>query len=248
MHADCILTDWGGELSPLTIVGTNAATVRNTTFRNMKLQVEIADVSFGGSVRFEGVSLKGHTGPAVVGTTSKLAPYDDDDCYLYYDAYVEDWVDDQEGDRPCRRSLYDVLCESVEDPCPDGQHHTFAADDCSIRNETMSDCLFLQDRLSLPLPGCPAESVPARNATRLRESGRSALEIKREESLNCTKVVPTPPPTGSEAWIAAVREVRRAASVPGCWCRGHTLNRADAACISRGLLATVFAPIVAFVP
>ena len=145
--ADCIFSDWSGFHSPLTIKYQSVANVRNTVFRNMALAVEIADVSYEGMVRFANVSFANVTlaHGAVVSTT--LNDYQEAiGFYLTY--YAEDDV------------AYDVPLE----PVPAGEGGVFGAE-FRIKEETLSDCIYLLASAGTVLPGCPTVTLAARNRT-----------------------------------------------------------------------------------
>ena len=147
--ADCIFSNWSGFHSPLTINYQSVANVRNTVFRNMALAVEIADVSYEGMVRFANVSFANVTlelaHGAVVSTT--LNDYQEAiGFYLTY--YAED------------DAAYDVVLETV----PAGEGGVFGAE-FRIEEQTLSDCIYLLARAGTVLPGCPCETLAARNRT-----------------------------------------------------------------------------------
>eukprot|EP00892_Ulva_mutabilis_P004162 jgi/Ulvmu1/2117/UM127_0002.1 len=144
---DCIFTDWAGFTSPITLKFQSICNVRNTVFRNMHLAVEIADVSFGGTVRFENVLLANVTlaRGAVVSTT--LNDYQQAvGFYLTY--YAEDDED------------FDVEIQ----PVPPSERGVFG-EEFVIVEQTMSDCLYVSAAVGTVLPACPQSSLKARNDT-----------------------------------------------------------------------------------
>ena len=147
MHADCIFTDWAGFNSPLTIKFQSVVSVRNTTFRNMNLHVEIADVSFEGIVHFVDVRFANVTlqHGAVVSTTLN-------DYHQAIGFYVTYYADDDAD--------YDVLVSKV----PAGDRGVFQ-EDFVVANDTMSDCLYLLAEGATILPGCGVNTLTARNRT-----------------------------------------------------------------------------------
>lgn len=147
MCADCIFSDWSGFHSPVTIKYQSVVNIRNTVFRNMALEVEVSDVSYEGMVHFENVSFANVTlaHGAVVSTT--LNDYQQAiGFYLTY--YAEDDV------------AYDVPLE----PVPAGEGGVFGAE-FRIKEETLSDCIYLLASAGTVLPGCPTETLAARNRT-----------------------------------------------------------------------------------
>ena len=147
MLADCIFTGWGGVHSPLTFKFQSLGNIRNTVFHNSDLQVEIADVSFEGIVRFENVSFANVTleHDAVVSTTLN----DYQQAIGFYLTYYAD--DDEE---------FDVTIE----PVPPAERGVFG-EEFRIVGQTMSDCIYLLAIPGTVLPGCPASSLHARNRT-----------------------------------------------------------------------------------
>ena len=143
-YADCIFTDWFGDSSPLGVFGWSIANVVGTVFRNMWLQREIADVSWGGVVHFESVKLANvtiSTAHVVSTSASDYLPI------LGYDAYYNP-EDDAE---------FDVELESV----PVADRGMFG-EEFRIGDQFMSDCLALADPNDTILPGCPPLSVQRR--------------------------------------------------------------------------------------
>lgn len=148
MHADSVFTDWGGFQAPLSIGFRGLANIQNSVFRNMHLFCEIVDVSFGGGVRFENVSLAN-----VVLEHSAIVSTSGNDYHttwrytLSYDAY------DDLG--------YDVQVAVV----PEGRRGEFG-EEYRIVEDVMSDCLFLRAPAGVILPGCPDASAQKREKMR----------------------------------------------------------------------------------
>ena len=137
MRADSVFTDWGGSHAPLSIGYAGLANIQNSVFRNMHLFSEIVDVSFGGAVRFENVSLANVTleHNAVVSTSGNDYNTNPPSRFVY-DAY------DDFG--------YDVQVVAV----PEGRRGEFG-EEYRIVEDVMSDCLYLLAPQGLLLPGCP---------------------------------------------------------------------------------------------
>eukprot|EP00892_Ulva_mutabilis_P004140 jgi/Ulvmu1/2098/UM125_0001.1 len=151
---DCIFTDWAGSTSIITLKFQSICNVRNTVFRNMHLQVEIADVSFAGIVRFENVSLANVTlehGAVVSTTLNDYGPAVGS--YLTY--YAEDDED------------FDVEIQ----PVPPSERGVFG-EEFVIVEQTMSDCVYLLAAAGTVFPGCPQSSLMARNDMISRSSVR----------------------------------------------------------------------------
>lgn len=126
----------------------SVALTTNSVFADMSLGVEIADVSFGSSIRLKNVSLANveleHG--AVVGTTSNDYVHSLE-CSLHYEPQ-----DDEQ---------YDVEVE----PFPP-QNRSMLGEDFLIRDRTMSDCLYLPVSDTVVLPGCPTQSAGRRRRMR----------------------------------------------------------------------------------
>ena len=148
MRADSVFTDWGGFQAPLSIGYAGLANIQNSVFRNMHLCSEIVDVSFGGAVRFENVSLANVTleHNAIVSTSGNDYNINPPSS-LVYDAY------DDFG--------YDVQVGAV----PEGRRGDFG-EEYRIVEDVMSDCLYLLAPQGLLLPGCPDASVLKRERMR----------------------------------------------------------------------------------
>eukprot|EP00892_Ulva_mutabilis_P004147 jgi/Ulvmu1/2103/UM125_0007.1 len=160
--ADSVFSDWEGSLSPLRANGGSVINTVHTTFRNMHLAVEIADVSRQGSVRFEDVRLANVTlqRGAVVSTSENDYEQPASHYYLWY--YAED---DEE---------YDVKVEAL----PPGQGGEFGADRI-IRQDVMGDCVFVHTVPEFAVqPGCPNASVQQRERVKARSRGSLPTEEK----------------------------------------------------------------------
>lgn len=174
MHADCIVTDWAGDVAPLLITSLGVGVVRNTTFRNMQLSVEIADVSQAGAVHFEGVGLANVTlaKGAIVGTTSSDYDISFLDNQITY--YAEDDAD------------FDVTPQ----PVPPASRGVFA-EDFVLVNETMSDCinlLYFGD-ITEAFPGCG-------NVSAVQEARDRVLQRGSAGGYAASYSGAPPPPTG----------------------------------------------------
>ena len=143
MHADSIVTDWSGAQSPLRLAD-GIANVVDTVFRNMRLYVEIADVSFTGVVRFQNAALANVT--LVQGSIVSTTLNDNEVDPLWGVRYHAD--DD---------ANYDVELT----PVPVGRRGLFGAE-FVIEEDVMSDCLFRDTPWGVALPGCPPESAQKR--------------------------------------------------------------------------------------
>lgn len=154
--ADCIFMDWRGAYSPLNI-RNGAASVVNTDFRNMRLSVEIADVSYGGAVRFRNTALANvdlQQGAVVSTTTNDYNIYDGP---LELEGYEWEYLpEDDDG--------FDVKFKQV----PPGKQGMSGVE-FIISDATMSDCIVLTAAETAVLPGCPPESVQRRRAVRDRQ-------------------------------------------------------------------------------
>lgn len=145
MHADCIFTDWLGGRSPLAALYGGLANVVDTVFRNMILNVEVADVSYNGVVRFQNVSFANVTlAHGVVSTT-------DNDYSSEYNFNVEYYAADDAN--------YDVEVDAVAI----GERGMFGAE-FVITEAVMSNCVYLLSERDKVLPGCAEASVQQRAA------------------------------------------------------------------------------------
>eukprot|EP00892_Ulva_mutabilis_P004144 jgi/Ulvmu1/2100/UM125_0004.1 len=141
---DCIFNEWAGLQSPISIHYQAVTNIVDSVFRNMHLSVEIADVSYGSTVRFQNVLFAnvtlehGH----VVSTTANDyhgATYDGQ----YY--YASD------------DSAYDV---DVAEVAP-GDRGMWGADYVVV-DDLLSDCIFLGVPSNITMPGCPDAAVAGR--------------------------------------------------------------------------------------
>lgn len=153
--ADCIFTSWSRPRSPIYSAAATIVNVVDTVFINMRLPVEIADVSWGGFVRFENAALVNVTltQGRVVSTTLNDGAESDE---IY--AHASDWLpiyysEDDQG--------FDVRTTRTEEPGMPGVY--------AIINGNMSDCIWLgmrnDDEANV---GCPQESVAKREAVTQR--------------------------------------------------------------------------------
>ena len=124
----------------------------------MNLHVEIADLSFGGTVHFEDLRFANVTleHGAVVSTT--LNDYQQADASGFHLTYYA--ADD---------AAYDVQTIPVT---PDKKG--VFAEDFLVVNETMSDCLYLLSPPGTVLPGCSKNTLNARN--RVKERSLNDIE------------------------------------------------------------------------
>ena len=162
VYADCVFTDWSGRSSPLLISRLGSASITDSVFRNMNQSAEIVDVSYGGLVRFENVLFAdaGLPDMHVVGTS--MNDYQHafvrglDDIGIYY-------ATDDEN--------YDVTTAVL----PPDRGGVFDADHI-IEMAVMSDCLFMEyeENDTMPQPGCPLESVQARQSVAARMNNPNA--------------------------------------------------------------------------
>ena len=152
MHADCIFTDWTGFGSPISVRFQSIANIERTTFRNVDLAVEIADVSGEGAVRFADARFANVTlqHGKVVSTTANDYQQAQGYCLLYY---AED------------DAAYDVDLEPVppEERGPLGEEFRIA-------EAVMSDCVWLLAAPDAVMPGCPPASIGARARVLAREN------------------------------------------------------------------------------
>ena len=172
MGADCIFTDWAGFHSPLTIKFQSVVSVRNTTFRNMNLHVEIADVSYEGIVHFEDVRFANVTleHGAVVSTTLN-------DYQQAIGFYLTYYADDDAN--------YDMQVY----PVPQGARGVFA-EDFVVVNEMMSDCVYLLAIQGTVLPGCSKNTLDARN--RVMDRGFTSGDYRKSTGVPFSTVSSRP--------------------------------------------------------
>lgn len=155
-----MFTDWEGYQSPIAAVYHSVVTVRNTVFRNMRLPVEIADVSFDGTVRFDNVSLANVALQHGAVVSTSLNDYravggglDGGNCP---DAgagmhTVRYYADDDDG------PAYDVALTAVAP----GEGGAFGAESVIV-HAAMSDCIGFLHEEGLQRPGCPEPPAAAR--------------------------------------------------------------------------------------
>ena len=138
------------------ILHGSIANVVDTVFRSMRLNVELADVSFGVIVRFEDVKLANVSLNHNKIVSTSLDEYD----YYGDDEWQDTAVDDKEHD--------------VEfAPVPVAERSMFG-EEFQIADEIMSDCLYVDAADGAVLPGCPLVS-----AQRRQEIARQGGEQRR---------------------------------------------------------------------
>ena len=144
--ADCIFTEWAGGDSPLQLLMYSISNVVDTVFRNMGLDVEIADVSDGGVVHFDNVKLANVSlaNGQIVSTSRNDFRLRDINAPVNY--YTPE--DDAE---------FDVEYKRV----PVSERGMFG-EDFLISNQTMSDCVNMRVTSDTVMPGCPPSSVQRR--------------------------------------------------------------------------------------
>lgn len=123
--SDCEFVGFKGDNPPLLVSSDSYAAVRNCTFRDMDLSVELFDVSFGGGVHledctFQNIQLR-RTPPKYVSTSLN----DEFRCDDPYDDFFKYQADDDD--------YYDITPQLVN---PDD-----ASAGLYIDSATMSDCL-----------------------------------------------------------------------------------------------------------
>lgn len=154
--ADCTFTDWTGFASPLNIAFQSIGSVRNSTFRNMHLQSEIADVSFNGTAHFEDVRFANVTlkHGFVIGTTLN------DDQQATGD-YIQYNGDDEA-----------VHSDMTLSPVKEVDSGVLGVE-LVIENDAVSDCTFMHAAEDvLGRPGCSAAAAITANR-RLGGAGES---------------------------------------------------------------------------
>lgn len=126
--------------------------VRDTVFRNMRLEAALVDVSYGGIVRLDRVALANVTLPHAAVVSTGANDYDS--------IPLMDGVELSEPLSsvylPDDDAAYDVPVGVV----PPGERGPFALE-FLVKDATMSDCLF-QLATDPVYPGCPAASAEAR--------------------------------------------------------------------------------------
>ena len=153
---DCIFSDWMGAIPPLGLHLGSIGNVVDTVFRNMRLNVELVDVSDRGIVRMQNVSLANVTLTRGNVVTTGMNDYIQQKAFrvTYYAA------DD---------ANYDIELT----PVPVGERGMFG-EEFVVEDDIMSDCLWLPRPRGAPMPGCPEASLAQRDAVVRR--GRSAAE------------------------------------------------------------------------
>lgn len=144
-RADCIFNGWNGFESPIAIFYQATANLVNAVFRNMRLTAELADVSYGSTVRFENarfanVSLA--TGKVVATTSSDFKSN-------IGDARLEHI--------PADDAAYDVEVSEV-----DVRDRGIWGADYVVVEGMMSDCMFMGYARNVSIPGCPEAAREAR--------------------------------------------------------------------------------------
>ena len=151
LHADCIFTGWTGHDSPLAIQYESSANVVNTVFRSTRLDVELADVSNGGVVRFEDVKLANVS--------------------LNHGRIVRTSWNDYESGLGRQEPAVDGHDYDVEyTPVPVAERSMFG-EEFLIDDQVMSDCLYKDAADGVILPGCPMVSAQRRRELR-RQRGK----------------------------------------------------------------------------
>lgn len=212
MCADCIFTDWAGTSSPITLSGQSSTHLRNTTFQNMRLAVELADVSGGSAARFSNVSLTNVTleRGAVVSTTNNDYTTGDD-CYLVY--YADDDAAYDVAATPAPMSAAAPPDSPRADADPNADDGACPGTDTVIVDETGSDCLYLLAPEGLVLPGCASASAVRRRRMRAGETDAMVLAHDGSGDVCSASARHTPSTAGhtflspEDPWLEAVRKV-----------------------------------------
>ena len=155
VFVDCIFTDWAGFASPLNVEFQGVGSVRNSTFRNMHLHSEIADVSFDGMAHFEDVRFANVTleRGVVVGTTLN-------DYQQAIGVYIQYYGDDDAE-----------LLDMELTPVPEAESGVLG-EEFVIKNDSISDCASMtavQDVRGRP--GCSAAAITAAQNSMLARAG-----------------------------------------------------------------------------
>ena len=156
-HADCILTGWTGGASPLEILYESSANVVDTVFRNIRLDVELVDISYGGVVRFE---------------DTKLANISLNHGKIVSTSRIEEGGGRQ--DTNAEGNDYDVEYT----PVPVAERSMFG-EEFFIADQTMSDCLYKEAADGVVLPGCPLVSTQRRRELRRQRGNQPRPEAAR---------------------------------------------------------------------
>lgn len=156
--AGCVFTDWSGDASPLGVFFHGTAHVVDTVFRNMRLAVELADVSKAGIVRFANTRLANVTLEA-----GRLVSTSNND-YVSSEAGSDYYADDDED--------FDVAFA----PVPIEARSMFG-EEFEIANQTMSDCVYIKAPPGTLLPGCPESSLQKRQEVIQRGLDQKSVSI-----------------------------------------------------------------------
>ena len=160
-HADCIFTNWTGAFSPLVIKDDSSANVVDTVFRSMRLDVELADVSFGGHVRFENVKLANVS--------------------LNLGKVVSTSFNNDERDYAKQVAAVDGEDYDVEyTPVPVGERSMFG-EEFLIDDQIMSDCLCTN--ASAGVPECPLVPAQRRHETSRQDLKKCGVGNNRYENI-----------------------------------------------------------------
>lgn len=154
--ADCIFTDWAGFASPVNVEFQGVGRVHNSTFRNMHLESEIADVSFDGMVVFEDVRFSNVS--LARGAIASTTLNDYQQAIGVYIQYYE--ADDAE---------FDI----VPTPVIEADAGVFG-EEFVVTNGVLSDCVSLtavEDGRGRP--GCSAAAITAAQNRMLASVGES---------------------------------------------------------------------------
>ena len=157
--SDCIFTDFSGAGAPLGVHHVSVANVVNTAFRSVHLSVELADVSQLGTVRFENVSLTD-----VTLQHGKVVSTSENDFHMELEAGVVYYPEDDQS--------YDVHLTKVQI-----EDNEMLGADFVVKEQVMSDCVFLLVSKDTVLPGCPEVSTRKR-AEVLRRGSLDADDVK----------------------------------------------------------------------
>lgn len=183
MHADCIFTGWIGLRSPIASIGEALTNIVDTVFHDMHLSVEIVDVSLGGIVRFQNVSLANVTltQDRVVSTSLKENTVLPDNNRQYH-----------QGDN---------VGSDVELTVVPLSERGMFGEEFVIEDAVMSDCYYLAgmnpDETN-PGLGCPAPAEQPEHSGTL-EGGYSGYADPEERVENDLLVVNSP-------WLLGVRK------------------------------------------
>ena len=138
----------------------SVANVVNTTFRNVYLSVQLVDVSHLGIVRFENVSLTD-----VILQQGKIVGTTENDLSTSLAPGIERCAEDNEA--------YDVHVITVQ---PEDREELSA--DFIIKEDVMSDCLYVLLSKDIVPPGCP-EASASKRAEILKRANVVAEDVAR---------------------------------------------------------------------